>query len=72
MKKVLIFVMIAGMMMMSLVGFTACGGSDSGDADQTTQQATEETVRAADPMTDEEQAADDSGGCIEDSEDLLN
>ena len=36
------------------------------------QEAEEGGVNAADPMTPEEQAAEDSGGCIEDSEDLLN
>ena len=29
-------------------------------------------LRAADPMTEEELENDDTGGCIEDSEDLLN
>ena len=36
------------------------------------QEAEEGGLNAADPMTPEEQAADDSGGCIEDSYDLLN
>ena len=36
------------------------------------QEAEDGVLNAADPMTPEEQAADDSGGCIEDSDDLLN
>lgn len=36
------------------------------------EQAEEGGVKAADPLSEEEQAADDSGGCIEDAEDLLN
>lgn len=39
---------------------------------KSTETAEEGGVQAADPMTPEEQATDDSGGCIEDSEDLLN
>lgn len=35
------------------------------------ETTTEDSVRAADPMTEEEIEADDSDGCIEDSEDLL-
>ena len=32
---------------------------------------TETTVRAADPLTEEEMEADDTDGCIEDAEDTL-
>ena len=61
------------MLILTMAAFTSCGGGgDSTDATQAQDQATEETVQAADPMTDEELANDDSGGCIEDSEDLLN
>ena len=50
----------------------ACGNDEESSAEQTTQEeVTEETVHAADPMTDEELENDDSEGCIEDSEDLL-
>lgn len=61
-------------MVLALCGtvFTACGGeSQQSEETQTQQQATEETVQAADPMTEEEMEKDDSEGCIEDSEDLL-
>ena len=55
-----------------MTALTACGGSSQEPAsEETTQQATEETVQAADPMTEEEMENDDSEGCIEDSEDLL-
>ena len=70
-KKISIL-MIA--MVLALCGtvFTACGGeSQQSEETQTQQQATEETVQAADPMTEEEMEKDDSEGCIEDSEDLL-
>ena len=50
--------MILGMELM-----TACKSPET---------AEEGGVQAADPLTPEEQATDDSGGCIEDSEDLLN
>ena len=59
------------MMVGSMAMLSACGGSDDGAADTDQQQGTEETVEAADPMTDEEMENDDSEGCIEDSEDLL-
>ena len=83
MKKNLLSLIIGIMLVISMVAFTSCGSSDSGDsteATQTEEQATqaedqdveeEETVNAADPMTDEELEKDDSGGCIEDSDDLL-
>ena len=61
-------------MVLALCGtvFTACGGEgQQSEETQTQQQATEETVQAADPMTEEEMEKDDSEGCIEDSEDLL-
>ena len=70
MKKKLLCVIMSMVMLGSIAAMTACGGGEdaSPDADQ---QATEETVEAADPMTDEEMENDDSEGCIEDSEDLL-
>ena len=73
MQRKIICILISLMMMGSAVFFTACGDSaDNSPADQTTQEeTTEETIRAADPMTDEELENDDSEGCIEDSEDLL-
>ena len=64
-------IMMALMMIVSMTALTACGGSSEPASEETTQQATEETVHAADPMTDEEMQNDDSEGCIEDSEDLL-
>lgn len=54
----LLVAMILGMALM-----TACKSPET---------AEEGGVQAADPLTPEEQATDDSGGCIEDSEDLLN
>ncbi len=70
MKKKLLCALMSVMMLGSMAAMTACGGSEPAtDADQ--DQATEETVEAADPMTDEEMENDDSDGCIEDSEDLL-
>lgn len=77
MKKKLIGLIMAMMMLGSCMALTACGGSSESTGDpetaETTQatEVTEETVHAADPMTDEELEADDSDGCIEDSEDLL-
>ena len=59
------------MMMGSAVFFTSCGDSADNSDQATQEEATEETVQAADPMTDEELENDDSEGCIEDSEDLL-
>ena len=70
MKKKLLCALMSVMMLGSMAAMTACGGSEPAtDTDQ--DQATEETVEAADPMTDEEMENDDSDGCIEDSEDLL-
>ncbi len=35
-------------------------------------ESSDDALKAADPMTEEEMMNDDSEGCIEDSEDLLN
>ena len=70
-KRISILVMA---MVLALCGvvFTACGGEGQDtEATQNQQEATEETVQAADPMTEEEMEQDDSEGCIDDSEDLL-
>ena len=48
---------------LSITCFTACGSGSN--------ESTEETLKAADPMTEEEMENDDSEGCIEDSDDLL-
>ena len=70
MKKKILVVMLALMMVGSTAGLTACGGSQDGSSEDSVQE-TEETVQAADPMTDEEMENDDTDGCVEDSEDLL-
>ena len=70
MKKKILVVMLALMMVGSTAGLTACGGSKDGSSEDSVQE-TEETVQAADPMTDEEMENDDTDGCVEDSEDLL-
>lgn len=62
-KKRIISVSVAILLMATIVGFTGCG-SEGG-------KSTDNTVKAADPMTDEEIQNDDSKGCIEDSDDLL-
>ena len=61
-KRILITILLVALFAVSSF-LTACSKP---------QEAVEGGVNAADPMTPEEQAADDSGGCIEDSEDLLN
>ncbi len=75
MKKKLIALALAGMLACSAACLCSCGGNEAGgDADKATEAEvteTEETVHAADPKTEEELEADDTGGCIEDSEDLL-
>ena len=40
--------------------------------DKTESASEEDSLRAADPMTEEELENDDTGGCIEDAEDLLD
>lgn len=73
MKKKFICILMSLMMIGCTSLFTACGSdAEESSVEQTTQEeASEETVHAADPMTDEELENDDSEGCIEDSEDLL-
>lgn len=72
-KKKCVCMLISLMLLGSAVSLAACGeNTDSSSDDQTKQEeVTEETVQAADPMTDEEMENDDADGCIEDSEDLL-
>ena len=73
MNRKIIIAIISLTMIFCMVLMTSCGGSSS-EAEETTatqQEATDETVHAADPMTEEEMENDDSEGCIEDSEDLL-
>ena len=70
MKKKILVIMLALMMVGSAAGLTACGGSSDSSSGDSVQE-TEESVHAADPMTDEEMENDDSDGCVEDSEDLL-
>lgn len=65
-KKMLCLIMIA---VMALSAMCLCGCTDQEPSDSGNE--TEDAVRAADPMTEEEMEADDSDGCIEDSEDLL-
>ena len=58
-------------MIMSLfmvLAFTACGGSSSSQDQENNTQVTEETVRAADPMTEEEMENDNSEGCLDSDE----
>lgn len=70
-KRISILVTVMLLVLCGMV-FTACGEeSQQPEEIQTQQQATEETVQAADPMTEKEMEKDDSEGCIEDSEDLL-
>ena len=69
MKKLLVYGLITLMMLCPAALVTGCGG-DTSSEDPTTE-ATEETITAADPQTPEEQEADDSDGCLEDSDDLL-
>ena len=65
-NRVLCLIIIV-IMSMSAVCLCACTNQDtSGSGNET-----EDAVRAADPMTEEEMEADDTDGCIEDSEDLL-
>jgi len=72
MKKKFLCLLMSLTMIGCMSFMTACGNDEESSAEQTTQEeVTEETVHAADPMTDEELENDDSEGCIEDSEDLL-
>ncbi|MBQ9015850.1 MAG: hypothetical protein IJ109_06975 [Firmicutes bacterium] len=71
MKKKLLCILMTMVMMGSMAALTSCGGSEGEFTNDSQQEVTEETVHAADPMTDEEMQNDDSEGCIEDSEDLL-
>ena len=68
MKKLLVYGLITLMILCPAALVTGCGGSDSSTEETT---VTEETITAADPQTPEEQEADDSDGCLEDSDDLL-
>lgn len=65
-KKVLCIALIL-VVALSAFFMASCTKEDKPEANET-----ENTVRAADPMTEEEMEADDTDGCIEDSEDLLN
>ena len=64
----MICAIMAFMIILSVGMMSACTSGDSAGSEN---EASEEDVRAADPMTEEELEADDSDGCIEDSEDLL-
>jgi hypothetical protein len=63
-KKRIICLLMAVMMTISSLVMCACTPEKD--------ESSDEALRAADPMTEEEMAEDDSEGCIEDSEDLLN
>lgn len=63
MKNRILSLGICILMLFSITCFTACGSGSN--------ESTEETLKAADPMTEEEMENDDSEGCIEDSDDLL-
>ena len=63
--KKLLVLFIAFMIAASAFIMCACTPDKDSDGDG-------DSLKAADPMTEEEIENDDSGGCIEDSEDLLN
>lgn len=61
-------ILLVTAVLMSSMFMTACTDKDR----QSGNDEKKNTVRAADPMTEEEMKEDDSEGCINDSEDLLN
>ena len=66
-KKRIMCIVLMIIVVLSSSCMVACTNQDeSGNSNET-----ENSVRAADPMTEEEMEADDTDGCIEDSEDLL-
>lgn len=65
MKKKLLCIMMALILALSALVMAGC-------TDKKEEGSSVDSLQAADPMTEEELANDDSGGCIEDSEDLLN
>ena len=65
-RKRIICVLLALLMTLSVFIMAAC------TPDKAESGSDEEGLRAADPMTEEEIENDDTDGCIEDAEDLLN
>ena len=67
-KRIISTIMIMIMSLFMVLAFTACGGSSSSQDQENNTQVTEETVRAADPMTEEEMENDNSEGCLDSDE----
>ncbi len=65
-KRIVCMLMMLVILTAGIFVMSGCTGEkeNSGDGE-------EQELRAADPMTEEEIEADDSEGCVEDSEDLL-
>lgn len=61
-RRMMCFLMVMVMIISALITTGCTDKKDDSD----------DSLKAADPMTAEEIEGDDSGGCIEDAEDLLN
>lgn len=65
-KKIICILLMIAVASSALLMAACTKEDETGNANET-----ETTVRAADPMTEEEMEADDTDGCIEDAEDTL-